>query len=140
MDDGMTTRRRWLGAAAATTLGATVGHAIAADTLPTTATGSDKTMAGARVFNVRDFGAKGDGKITDTAAIQAAVDACATDGGGVVLVPAGEFVIGPVRLKSNVALRIVAGGKLVGTIDRALYHPADGIPINGDHTMGDGNV
>ena len=42
---------------------------------------------GARVYNVRDHGAKGDGVTLDTASIQAAVDACHRDGGGTVLVP-----------------------------------------------------
>ena len=41
-------------------------------------------------------------KITDFAAIQMAVDACAAAGGGTVLIPEGEWHTGPIRLKSHV--------------------------------------
>ena len=40
-------------------------------------------------FNVRDYGAVGDGQSNDSAAIQEAIDRCAANGGGTVLVPAG---------------------------------------------------
>ena len=93
-----------------------------------------------RVFDIRAFGAVGDGKTLDTATVQRAIDACSADGGGVVLVPAGEFLIAPIELKANVTLRIAASGKLVATTDPALYHEARGIPLQGDHTMADGNV
>jgi len=72
---------------------------------------------GARVYNIRKYGAKGDGITLDTAALQAAIDACHQDGGGTVLVPAGTFQIGTVELKSNVALHIAAAGKLLGSGD-----------------------
>jgi polygalacturonase len=51
--------------------------------------------------NVRDFGAAGDGQALDTAAIQAAIDACAARGGGTVLVPAGGYVTGSLFLRSQ---------------------------------------
>ncbi|HAO79638.1 MAG TPA: glycoside hydrolase, partial [Verrucomicrobia subdivision 3 bacterium] len=44
---------------------------------------------GARIYDIRDFGAKGDGVTPDTKALQAAIDACSKDQGGTVLVPAG---------------------------------------------------
>ena len=86
---------------------------------------------GARVYNIRTFGAKGDGKAIDTAALQAAIDACTRDGGGTVLVPAGVFQIGTVELKSNVTLRIAAAGKLLGSADGKQYHAVDAIPLRG---------
>ena len=95
---------------------------------------------GARVYNIRDFGAKGDGATLDTAAVQAAVDACAHDRGGTVLVPAGVFVIGMIQLKSNVTLHIAAQGTLLGTADGKQYHNVDAVPLHGDSTLGDGNV
>jgi len=46
---------------------------------------------GAKVYNIRDFGAKGDGTSLDTSALQAAIDACHRDQGGTVLVPADKL-------------------------------------------------
>jgi polygalacturonase len=94
---------------------------------------------GARVYNVRDYGAKGDGVTLDTASIQAAVDACHRDGGGTVLVPAGTFHIGALELRSNVTLHVAAGGKLLGSADGKQYHAVDAIPLTGDSTLEDGN-
>src|ERR1035438_9347404 len=73
---------------------------------------ADKNL-GAKTYNIRDFGAIGDGATLDTAAVQAAIDACHRDQGGTVLVPAGVFVIGAVEMKSNVTLLIAAQGKLL---------------------------
>jgi len=102
----------------------------------TSDTGAD---LGARVYSIRAYGAKGDGRTLDTAALQAAIDACTADGGGTVLVPSGTFVIGTVELKSNVTLRIAASGKLLGAADGKQYHAVDAIPLRGDSTLGDGN-
>jgi polygalacturonase len=95
---------------------------------------------GTRVYNIVDFGAKSDGKTLATQALQAAIDACNKDQGGTVLVPAGVFVIGTVEMRSNVTLRIAAGGKLLGSDDGKQYHAADAIPLRGDSTLNDGNV
>jgi Glycosyl hydrolases family 28 len=134
-------RRNWLKAASTPMIAAAAVAALNAETPAAGADGaSASNLAGARTFNVRDFGAKGDGKSLDTAAIQSAIDACATDHGGIVLVPAGSFLTGSIELKSNVTLRIAADGKLLATTDASQYHADRGIPIEGDHTMGDGNV
>ena len=125
-------RRKWLGALSAVSLGS--GLAAAA---PAPAEG---IAPGTRVFDILDYGAKGDGKTLATGALQAAIDACAKDRGGTVLVPAGVFVIGTVEMKTNVTLRIVAGGKLLGSADGTQYHAADAIPLHGDTTLEDGNV
>ena len=95
--------------------------------------------AGARVYNIRTYGAKGDGTTVDTDAVQAAIDACTREGGGTVLVPAGTFVIGTTELKPNVTLHIVAAGKLLGSADGKQYHAVDAIPLHGDTTLNDGN-
>jgi hypothetical protein len=60
------------------------------------------------VFNVRSFGAVGDGTHLDTRAIQAAVDACSKAGGGRVFVPPGRYLIGTLVLKNNVDLHLSA--------------------------------
>jgi len=72
-------------------------------------------------LNVRDFGALGDGKTKDTAAIQQALDRCAVLGGGEVLLPAGEYSTGAIQLRSNTVLRLDAGASLLGSPDLADY-------------------
>lgn len=95
--------------------------------------------AGSRVYNVRAFGAKGDGATLDTHAVQTAIDRCTAEGGGTVLVPAGRFLIGAVELKSNVTLHLASAAVLVGSGDGKQYHAVDAIPLRGDSTLGDGN-
>lgn len=68
-----------------------------------------------RVFDVRRYGAVGDGKTLDTAAINRAVAACAEAEGGQVLLGPGTYLSGTVRLRSNVTLKLDAGARLVGT-------------------------
>ncbi len=72
---------------------------------------------GARVYNVRGHGAKGDGKTLDTTAFQTAIDACTGDQGGTVLVPAGEFLIGTIVLKNNVTLHLAPQAHVLGSTD-----------------------
>lgn len=77
----------------------------------------------ATTFNVRDWGARGDGQGLETAAIQAAIDACARGGGGRVLIPAGLFRSGTLLLKSRVTLELAPGAVLQGSADLADYPP-----------------
>jgi len=137
-------RRKWLGltptiAAASLGSGLLASGGMAEETGTAAPSGADN-LIGARVYNIRDFGAKGDGKTLDTAALQSAIDACHREQGGTVLVPAGVFVIGTVELKSNVTLHLAAQGTLLGTTDKNQYHAADKIPLEGDSTLEDGNV
>jgi hypothetical protein len=129
---GPASRRRWLGWMSAASLSSGVLAAAPA------AAGAD--APGTRIYNILDFGAKGDGNTLATQAVQAAIDACNKDHGGTVLVPAGVFVIGTVEMKSHVTLHIAAEGKLLGSADGKQYHAADAIPLRGDSTLGDGNV
>jgi len=132
------TRRAWLGQVPVA--GAAVGLGLLSETgLAAPAKAKDDIDLGARVYNIRAFGAKGDGTTLDTVALQAAIDACTRDGGGTVLVPAGTFVIGTVELKSNVTLHLAASGKLLGSADGKQYHAVDAIPLRGDTTLEDGN-
>lgn len=66
------------------------------------------------VFNVRDYGAKGDGSTADTVAIQKAVDACAGTGGSVLL-DRGDFVSAPLLLKSDMTFYVAKGARLLGS-------------------------
>jgi polygalacturonase len=78
-------------------------------------------LAGSAVFNVRDYGAVGDGKTYDTAALNKAVSACAADGGGQVLFPPGTYLTGTINLKSHVTLMLEAGAEIAGTTDLDQY-------------------
>ena len=70
--------------------------------------------------NVRAFGAAGDGKTKDTAAFQNALDQSAKSGGE-VFVPAGDYLIGSIELKSNTTLRLEKGANLLGSPDLSDY-------------------
>jgi len=138
MNNEPLSRRNWLGVVSTASVGASLLATNAQSAEPSSA--SPENSLGARVYNIRDFGAKGDGTTLDTAALQSAIDACNKDHGGTVLVPAGVFVIGTVEIKSNVTLHISAGGKLLGSPDGKQYYAADAVPLEGDSTLGDGNV
>lgn len=68
-------------------------------------------------FNIIKYGAKADGITLNTRAINGAIDACSKKGGGVVLVPAGLWITGPIELKSNVNLHLAANAVLQTTDD-----------------------
>ena len=62
---------------------------------------------------VTRYGAKGDGKGLDTPAINAAIDAAASAGGGIVFFPAGSYLCYSIRLKSNVTVQLTTGATIV---------------------------
>ena len=64
-------------------------------------------------YNVRNYGAKGDGKTLDSPAINAAIDSCVAQGGGTVYIPAGTYLSGSIRLKSHVNLHLSAGATIL---------------------------
>jgi hypothetical protein len=105
----------------------------------------------AGLFNVVDYGAKGDGKTVNTAAIRQAIQACSNAGGGTVYIPAGEFRTGTVVLGSSIHLFLEAGAVLKGSSDLSDYEKegdnrfglilarkAENIAITGQGTL-DGN-
>lgn len=72
------------------------------------------------------FGAVADGHTLNTRAINQAIESCSKKGGGVVLVPAGLWITGPVVLKSNVNLHLSEGALLLFTTDKSQYAITEG--------------
>src|SRR5690606_13648874 len=77
---------------------------------------------GARPFNIKkteyhvnDYGAVNDGKTLSTAAIQRAIDECASNGGGTVTFAPGKYLTGSVFVKSGVNFRVDKGVELLGS-------------------------
>jgi polygalacturonase len=91
-----------LAAASALTIGATL---VSAD-----------VASAAGTFNVRDYGATGNGSSNDSSAIQKAVDAASAAGGGTVRVPSGTYKsANTVHLKSNITIQLDSGATIVGS-------------------------
>jgi polygalacturonase len=86
------------------------------------ATAKNSTHA---VFNVRDFGAVGDGTTMDTVAFQKALDTCAVSGGGEVIVPAGNYLIGSVQIGNRTILRLETNSVIIGSGDTNDYPMLD---------------
>ncbi len=66
------------------------------------------------VFNVRDFGAVGNGTNLDSPAIDRAIQAASAAGGGTVIVPAGIYLCGSIHLTNNLNLQLDAGAVILG--------------------------
>ncbi|WP_019534683.1 glycoside hydrolase family 28 protein [Paenibacillus ginsengihumi] len=75
------------------------------------------------IYNITDFGAKGDGTTDNTKAIADAIAACQNGGGGTVYVPAGTYLTGPIVLVSHMTLYVEAGAVLRFTTRFEAYEP-----------------
>jgi len=92
-----------------------------------TITNSVVQVSGATAFDVKTFGAKGDGKTLDTFAINKTIEAAAAAGGGTVYFPAGDYLSTSIRLKSNIALYLDQGATIIAaeTNATAKYDPPE---------------
>lgn len=72
-------------------------------------------------YLITDFGAKGDGITKNTEAFKKAIEACNAEGGGKVVVPVGNFLTGPIYLKSNVNLHVSEGATITFSQDTKDY-------------------
>ena len=77
--------------------------------------------SGRRLYSVRAYGATGNGRDLDTRAINQAIDACHSAGGGTVYVPPGIYVSGTIHLKSNITLYLEAGATIQASTNLADY-------------------
>ena len=68
-------------------------------------------------YNVKDYGAKGNGKTSNTVAINKAIKACNEAGGGIVVVPAGKYLSGTIEMLDNVELQLEKGAELIASLD-----------------------
>lgn len=80
------------------------------------------SAAESRLFDVRAFGAVGDGRTLDTAAVNRAIAAAAEVGGGKVVFPAGDYLCYSIHLRSRIALELEAGATII-----AAEPPATGV-------------
>ncbi len=107
-------------AAAAQSADAAAGSADAAPA-PEPAAQSTPQDTVPHSYDVRHFGAVGDGQTSDTGALQQAIDTCAAHGGGTVVLDKGRFLTGTLVLRSHVQLHLTSTAVLLGATDLAQY-------------------
>lgn len=87
--------------------------------------GAKKTPGKRKVFDATTYGAVNDGQTLNTKAIQAAIDACAANGGGIVTFRPGNYLTGSIYLKKGVHLRIDEGVQILGSQNLEDYPEMD---------------
>jgi polygalacturonase len=91
-----------------------VGMAAAAiPAMPFIASAQEATSASQSIYDVRKYGATGDGKTLDTNAVNHAIEAAEAAGGGVVVFPAGTYLCFSIHLKSQVHLHLLQGSTIL---------------------------
>ncbi len=93
------------------------------------------TQAAAKIFDVHDFGAKGDGQTLDTEAVQKAVDAAAQAGGQVKLRTGMKYLLAPVELKGGIDFHLEGNAEILVSTNPADYGAPDSSK-NGDSSTG----
>lgn len=95
--------------------------AAAAVAAPSAAEAQANVTFPERICDVTRYGARGTRVFHDTEAFQRAIDDCHRQGGGTVNVPRGEYLIGPIFLRSNIRLHLAAYSEIAGVADEQPY-------------------
>ena len=74
-------------------------------------------------FNINDFGAISDGVFNNSECFSKAINACAKNGGGKVIVPSGKYLTGPIHLDNNVNLHLEEGAEILFSTNHQDYYP-----------------
>lgn len=74
-----------------------------------------------KTYNIKDFGAVADAKTSNTLVFEKAIKACASKGGGKVLVPNGKYLTGPIHLESNVNLHLEDNAEILFSLNPKEY-------------------
>lgn len=119
MNNAPLSRRQAFGKLGLLTTGAAIAG-VSAATLASAAPAPAAPKAPIQ-FNVREFGATGDGKTMDQAAIQKAIDAAAAAGGATVHLPSGTYLSGTIQMRDNVTLNLAEGCLILGSTNVADY-------------------
>ena len=81
-------------------------------------------------YSVLNFGAVADGMTLCTSAFQKAIDTCYENGGGRVVIPAGNYLVGSIFLRSNVELHLSHASRLIASKDLSDYNSDDAYAQN----------
>jgi polygalacturonase len=128
MNDFSSMRRNFLRTGSIGIAAAALPAASYAVSQDTALVGSTSSASAVGIFDVRRYGAAGDGKTLDTLAVNRAIDAAASAGGGLVLFPAGSYLCFSIRLKNSVELHLLPGSAIIAA-DSPL--PGDATGYNG---------
>lgn len=86
-------------------------------------------------FNIINFGAIADGVTNNSESIKKAIDSCSKVGGGKVIIPSGQFLTGPIYLKSNVNLHLQEGAIVLFSTNTKDYLPVVHTSYEGQELM-----
>jgi polygalacturonase len=98
------------------------------------------TPSKSAVYSVIDFGAKNNRNELTTFQIQNAIDRCSVNGGGVVYIPQGEYLVGTLNLRSGVEFHLESGAVLKATTDLSQYQKHNEQPARVFYTEDANNV
>jgi polygalacturonase len=95
--------------------------------------GTTAVRAQDKIYDVRQYGAKGDGKTVNTEAIQKAIDECGREGGGIVRFSPGTYLSKPITLRSKTTLQLNYGATFQATENHAdfMKKPGDWLKATG---------